>query len=413
MSQQSLEGRTVYIPQMSYGGAYVLAAAFRSIGLEAEVAPTPDAETLELGGRYTSGDECLPERITLGDFLKISLQPGFDAKKAAFFMPTAGGPCRFGQYGGFVHKVMNDLGHKDLMMLSPTSSNAYAGIGDSNFVRTGWRAVVAADAIQKLQLKIRPYEVNPGDADTAYEESLRDGCDMIALPVGNRERLEKIVEAIVRSRERFRAIPVKKDSGRPLIGVVGEIFCRHHEFSNESLIRKVEEFGGEVWLSDVAEWVWYTGSEERKYLRLRGQRFSKAMVANKIRTAVQQADEHAILRPIHDDLKGYEEPEVEKVLAFSEPYLPVLGALGEMVLNVGKSIYLYEKGADGIIDISPFTCMNGIICEAIYPRVSREHEGLPIRTFYFDGNPSDLDRDIGIFIELARNYQRKKTKQRH
>jgi len=30
----------------------------------------------------------------------------------------------------------------------------------------------------------------------------------------------------------------------------------------------------------------------------------------------------------------------------------------------------------------------------------------PIRNFYFDGTNSDLDRDIGIFLELARSYQR-------
>ncbi len=412
MSQQSLEGRTIYIPQMSYGGSRTLAAAFQSIGLYAETAPDSDQETLELGGRYTSGDECLPERITLGDFLKIAQLPDFDPKKTAFFMPTAGGPCRFGQYGGFIEKVMRELGYGDILVLSPTSSDAYAGIGDSDFVRTGWRAVIASDAVQKLQLKTRPYEIHSGDTDEVYETSLQEVCDVVALQTDNKTRLKKLIDVITRARDRFRAIPIKKGEQKPLIGVVGEIFCRHHGFSNEELIRKVEEFGGEVWLSDITEWVWYTASEERKNLRLAGRRFSKAMLANKIRSAIQQADEHAILKPLHEDLKGYEEPDVERVLAYSEPYLPAIGALGEMVLSVGKAIYLYEKGADGVIDISPFTCMNGIVCEAIYPRISEEHEGLPIRTFYFDGTASDLDRDIGIFIELARNYQRKKTKQR-
>jgi len=42
-----------------------------------------------------------------------------------------------------------------------------------------------------------------------------------------------------------------------------------------------------------------------------------------------------------------------------------------MVLNVGKAVYLAKKGAAGIIDISPFTCMNGIVCEAIYPNEPR------------------------------------------
>ncbi len=124
-------------------------------------------------------------------------------------------------------------------------------------------------------------------------------------------------------------------------------------------------------------------------------------------------DEHAMYGPFHDDFVGYEEPEdVREVLEMSLPYLPYTGALGEMVLSSGKSIYMYEKGADGIIDISPFTCMNGIVTEAVYPSLSKDLDDLPIRVFYFDGTQGDLERDVGIFIELARTYQRRKHKTR-
>jgi predicted nucleotide-binding protein (sugar kinase/HSP70/actin superfamily) len=83
-----------------------------------------------------------------------------------------------------------------------------------------------------------------------------------------------------------------------------------------------------------------------------------------------------------------------------------------MVLNVGRAIRLADRGVDGIIDISPFTCMNGIVCEAIYPRVSRDLDGLPIRTLYFDGTPQDLEGDLGVYLDLARSYQQRKKVQR-
>ena len=391
-----------------------MSAAFESVGLKAQPAPDSDAETLELGGRYTSGDECLPERITLGDFLKVTRLPGFDPKKTAFFMPTAGGPCRFGQYEGLLRKVMKDLGLEDVVVFSPSAANAYEDIGGREFIRTGWRGLVASDALQKLLHRTRPYELNKGDSDAVYEENLDRMCQALALRTDHKDRLERMVVVMTEAVQRFRSVPVKPDPQRPLIGVVGEIFCRHNFFSNENLIRKVEEHGGEAWLSDLVEWVWYTIQDERRNLRLAGKRFSKAMLGNRIRSAVQRADEHALLRPLHSYLRGLEEPEdITVLMDYCEQYLPFDGALGEMILSVGKSVYLYEKGADGIIDISPFTCMNGIICEAIYPRVSREHDGVPIRNFYFDGTAVDLDRDIGIFIELARNYQRKKTKINH
>ena len=197
-----------------------------------------------------------------------------------------------------------------------------------------------------------------------------------------------------------------------MIGVVGEIFCRLNTFSNSDLVRKIEEQGGECWLSDVSEWVWYTNYGQQEALRFSGKRLSKDMVEAKLKNYIQRSDEHALLEPFREDFRGHEEPEVEEVLENSLPYLPWYGALGEMVLSTGKAIYLYEKGADGIVDISPFTCMNGIVCESLYPDLSREHDHIPIRTFYFDGTQSDLERDVGIFLELAQTYQRRKSKKR-
>ena len=83
-----------------------------------------------------------------------------------------------------------------------------------------------------------------------------------------------------------------------------------------------------------------------------------------------------------------------------------------MALSIGKSIYLYEKGADGIIDISPFSCMNGIISEAVYHAVSRDHDGIPIMNFYFDASTSNMERDLDIFMELALSYCRRKKRPR-
>jgi hypothetical protein len=39
--------------------------------------------------------------------------------------------------------------------------------------------------------------------------------------------------------------------------------------------------------------------------------------------------------------------------------------------------------------------------------VSRDWGGIPIRNFYFDGTQSDLDRDLGVYMELARGHAKK------
>jgi predicted nucleotide-binding protein (sugar kinase/HSP70/actin superfamily) len=70
--------------------------------------------------------------------------------------------------------------------------------------------------------------------------------------------------------------------------------------------------------------------------------------------------------------------------------------------------YFFRKGVDGIIDISPFSCMNGIVSEALYPRQSQEHGGLPVKNFYVDGNGGGMTDDLEIFLELARAYHGRK-----
>ena len=412
-----LRGKKVYIAPMADGSARVFAACLRAHGIDGEAIPPSDGRTLELGARFTSGDECYPAKITVGDAIKMLQTPGVDPARVVFFMPTATGPCRFGQYAPFLRQVLDDSGYQTAGVISPSSEDGYAGVGEvaSRLFRTAWRGLVAADVVRKLQLMYRPYELEPGRTDAVTEASLQDVCRTIedgrrgnGDGVAAGPQLEALRGAIRRARDRFRAIPARRDPGRPLIGVVGEIFCRLNDFSNDHVVRRLEAQGAEVWLSDVAEWIWYTNSDSFRKLRLHGQWWTLKHLGARIRHLVQRRDEHRLMEVVREDFRGSEEPEIEAMLAGGRPYLPQSGAFGEMVVSMGKIVHLARKGVDGIVDISPFSCMNGIVCEAIYPRLSRDLGGLPIRSFYFDGTESDLDRDLGVFLELARAYQARK-----
>lgn len=406
----SLQNRTLYIPQMSLEGAACMAAAFRSIGVDARTAPDADAAGFNLAKKWLSGDECLPEAVTLGSLLQITTLPGYDPARTAIMLPTSNGPCRFGHYLPLARKVFQQRGESEVLLFAPSSTDGYKDIGEhaQELVRTGWRAVVASDALRKILLKTRPYEKNPGDANAVYRKSLAFLCETIAAErLSHRQRLQAMVQAGEKIRADFAAIPQNREQKKLLIGIVGEIFCRLDEFSNNHVIAMVEKFGGEAWMSDVSEWVWYTNDEAEKRFIRNGQRWSFSMLGAKIKGAVMAADEHALLRPYQHEFADRPEPHhITEVLERSRPYLPREGAHGEMVVSLGKAIWYYEKGAAGIIDISPFTCMNGIVCEAVYPRVSRDLAGFPMRVFYFDGLKSQIENDVEIFMELARNFRK-------
>ncbi|MGD0338778.1 MAG: hypothetical protein ABSB78_08295 [Bacteroidota bacterium] len=411
-----LKDRVVYIPRMHSGSARIFAAAFRSYHIDAAELPENTPDTLRMVGEFTSGDECLPQRITLGSMLKVINQPGFDPSRTAFFMPTTHGPCRFGQYSPFLRKVFNKMGYGDIMILSPSTSDGYGafGIDETKFVRTAWCAIVVGDILRKLLLKTRPYECTHGETDEIYDDALDRISRAIArFDVTHRDYMHGLIEALKEVRDAFRNIAVHAPGSKPLIGGIGEIYCRLDEGSNDEIIRYIEHYGGEVWLSGISEWLEYTNDEVLQNLRLSGRSFSLARVVFEVRRFIQHRDEHALMGPFREDFRGYDEPsEMNEIFKRSLPYLPSYAAIGEMVINTGRAVYLYEKGADGIIDISPFTCMNAIVAEAIYPAISRDHDKIPIKVLYFDGKARDWNQDVEMFMEFVRDYRIRKRQKR-
>ena len=179
--EHSLFGKSVYVPAMTDGSVEALCSVLRWMGVDAQPTPTSDERTLQLGGKYTTGDECYPLKITIGDFVRVMEQPTFDSKRTIFLMASGGGPCRFGQYAVFFNRLLAEIGQHEVPVLSPTTEHGYSEIGDfgTAFVRGVWRALVAADLLRKKLLMTRPYEAVPGRADTTFAESISDLCNTI------------------------------------------------------------------------------------------------------------------------------------------------------------------------------------------------------------------------------------------
>ncbi|MBI5442020.1 MAG: hypothetical protein HY900_12510 [Deltaproteobacteria bacterium] len=407
--EEPLEGRTVFVPRMCAGASELCAAAFRGLGFASQACPEGDAAGWEQALRSTSGDECYPQRVVLADFLTALASSGVEPSQAALFLTTGRGPCRFGQYAPFLARSLGRMGLGDVLVLAPDSDSGYRGVMQYGraLKRLIWRGVLASDTLRDALHRTRPYELRPGDADRAYDESLRDAC--AALEAGPRRGgLELLADALRRGRERFRAVPAEAVRDRPVIGVVGEIFCRLNTFSNDEVVRTIERLGGEVRLSGIGEWVWYANACELSNLRRSGSLISRTGFAASVSWLAQKREEAKLLEAVHD---GPEEPDVRELVELARPYLPWEGALGEMVLSVGKAVYHQRTGADGVVDVSPFGCMNGIVSEAVYPKLSRENGGIPIRVFYVDRATNDLAYGLEIFLELAANYRRARKRQ--
>jgi predicted nucleotide-binding protein (sugar kinase/HSP70/actin superfamily) len=282
-------------------------------------------------------------------------------------------------------------------------------------LRKIWYALVCSDIVRKMLHKVRPYEKMQGTTDKVFERAIERLENVISNPLyGSSQCFHKCMDALKDIRREYMSVPADYSKTRPLIGVVGEIYCRLDTFANGDVIRHVEELGGECWLSDVVEWIWYTNWEEQRNIEYAKKKISMENLIAQVKYFVTHMEEKRFYNVFKQEFLGYEEPKkIEVVLDYAEPYLKARTSLGEMALSVGKAVYLYNKGADGIIDISPFSCMNGIVSEAVYPLVSKDCDNLPIKSLYFDASANaGVERDLPIFMEMVKGYMKRKTKAR-
>ncbi len=398
--------KKIYIPYMC-DHSYALAAAFKACGVDAEVFPESDEETLTLGRRYCSGKECYPCILTTGDMVKVAKSPGFDPETTAFFMPSGNGPCRFGQYNRFHRMVLDEIGLPQTPIFSPnqddTLYDALEMVG-SKFSRLGWWAIVSVDILTKLLHENRPYEREKGAVEKAYWKYLRRVCEIIE----NEEGLDKLAHLLREAAIEITSLRDPKVPQKPIVGVVGEIYVRSNRFANEDVIRKVESYGGEAWLATVSEWIHYTNAMAKR--KAKEEKNWKAYMGIKLKEYYQKKDEEKLERAVTGYLKNHPEPPVEHILELASPYIHP-SFEGEAILTIGKSIDFHEKGASGIINCMPFSCMPGTLTVAVFKRLREDREGLPVLDLAFDGQKelNTLIRLEAFMFQVKQFFKRKGT----
>ncbi|MBI4664799.1 MAG: CoA activase [Nitrospinae bacterium] len=389
--------RTLYLPYMCDHG-YALAAALRGSGLSAEMLPVSDQDSLDIGLKYASGKECIPFTITTGDIIKKATEPGFNPEKSAFFMPTTQGPCRFGQYQSVQKMFLTELGMPQVPLLSPDSDNGYGEMGGlgTKFRRDTWRGVVAVDILQKLLHETRPYEQRKGETDGVYQQCLDGVVDALEKDSA------RLFDYMWEIRDRFKSIP-RIQVRKPIIGIVGEIYLRSHNFGNRDIIRRIEELGGEVWLAPIGEWVLYctnryveNSKKDKKYLDL----FKGYM-----QDRVQKKDEHRLYEPFHGSLVNGEDAATAEILRNASPYMDATFE-GEAILSIGKAVEYAEKGLSGVVNVMPFSCMPGTIVAALSKKVRDDWNNIPWLNLDYDGiEETGAQTRLEAFMYQAGRYR--------
>ncbi|HUU92060.1 MAG TPA: acyl-CoA dehydratase activase [Phycisphaerae bacterium] len=376
-SRKAYGKRTVYIPYMDDHG-FAMAAAMRAGGVEARQMPMSDEDTIMWGRKYTSGKECYPCIITTGDFLRQIHSPGFDPDRSAFFMPTAFGPCRFGQYNKFQRMVLDELGLEDVPLVLLDQDKDFQGdvknLG-TDFRKLAWIGIVFVDTLQKMLRETRPYEVHKGECDQLYEKYLRK-CEQVIEGRGD------LVALALEARSTFEDIATDRSRPRPRIGIVGEVFVRSNQFTNNFMVRKIETLGGEAVMPPFEEWVNYIGWSRKEDAKI--ERNWKRLLVEKVTDLIQGREKRKVLRQFEGAVRHFfNEPPSDDVIALGKTYLDP-AVRGEPILSMGRCVEYVHDGCDGVVNLHPFNCMPGTIVNALLTKFQKDHD-MPVLKVAYDG----------------------------
>jgi predicted nucleotide-binding protein (sugar kinase/HSP70/actin superfamily) len=345
------------------------AAALRIIGCEPYVEPYTSKKTLSLGTKHSPEAICLPYKLILGNFIEA-----IDGGTDYVAMITSPGCCRLGEYGKCIENALTDLGYKTKYI----EMQLYDGIkGMYNFLRAVsgknnpflfMRAIVVAitkafmlDALENKLFYCRAREVNYGDSEKHYKKALKY--------IDENDNLHGLKKAKKQIEEEMNK--VKLDNNRDILNVdiTGEIYVVNDEFSNQNIERELGRMGVQV----------------RRSLTLTG--FLKDAIIPKIFRK--------------------EETHLQRANRLAKPYLSRdIG--GDSLECVSDVVYADNRGIDGIIHLSPFTCMPEIMSQNIFPTM-REDKDIPILALILDeqtGRAGYITR-IEAFVDLMRRRKRK------
>jgi predicted CoA-substrate-specific enzyme activase len=388
-SALSKNGRTLLVPRMS-PHVDVLVGALQAYGVKAESLPEPNESNLEFANSVTSGTECLPYRVTLGDFMRFCSN-GNQLGAYEGLMAGSYGPCRLGKYVLEQNHILLEMGF-DFPIRNSVSNNAYRDMNlGISFQRLGFSCVSAVDALQRLLWRTRPYEKERGYADYLFNKYLK------LLSESARNKASFSMPLRIAMREFGEAVD-KNMPRRPLIGINGEIYLRANEFSNNSLVRSCEAAGLEAEVSPMNEWI--------KYILYRHvedavkSRNLRKILSRIFARTIQQYDENRVLGSLAKAIEK-EEP-LRVILEESRRYMsPRCGS--EAVLSLGSGVcWMKNRRFAGVVSVMPHGCMPGGIVASFSEKISACYDKPWISLTYDGFKESNNQSRINEFAELVK-----------
>jgi predicted CoA-substrate-specific enzyme activase len=343
----------IVLPAMGRFAHQALVQTFKKVGINAYGLPPADDEVLKIGRGNSTCKECLPLQTTVGSMLKYFWHDRPAGEVTAYFMPGAGGPCRFGQYNVYSRRLIERHRIPDAAVLTLNAANGYMGLGD-RFTLPAWRAIIIGDVMYEIWSTLM---AAAADRESALKIFSHEWDSLVGVLHQSWKVIRRSIQA---SAQKLGQIPLTMPYEEiPKISLIGEIYVRNDPISLQKLVEKMADRGFIVRTSQTSEWIKYVDWLIKNHIEGEPdipfwiRYFVKRHVDRKIRNLFAPSG-----------LFFQETLYVEDLIHAGEKFVSPL-LTGEAILTVGAALHEILHPACGIISIGPFGCMPSRVAEAI------------------------------------------------
>ncbi|VVS93160.1 acyl-CoA dehydratase activase [Desulfoluna spongiiphila] len=358
------EGDTVLIPMVDARINRLQAEVFKAAGYKAEVLPM-DNTTLNLGYRFASGGECLPNVAIVGSVISRLSQGDLAPEQAIVYLPNICLSCNFNQYANLVKAAGTKAGYAEIKVMNTNGQAAVPGISARHNAQL-LSVTILSSILSKLRFRFLPYETEEG----ATMKAVGEAEAIIAWHIANRKSLMTAAEKV---RELFGGLPLPK-TRKPRIAILGDMYAKYNEVLNEAICDHAEALGGEVILPSYNELVVHSIFADTRQNHC-GEKLLGTM------TGYEEKFE-AIFDGL---LEGVTEPPLDECQALMEEFGLTSFIAGETAVSLGRMLYYVKHGlVSAVIHVNPVFCCPGVISASIFRKI-QERYGVPVIDLFYDG----------------------------
>jgi predicted nucleotide-binding protein (sugar kinase/HSP70/actin superfamily) len=282
----------------------LIRAVFQGCGYNCEKLPVPDVAGFQTGKEFGNNGQCNPTYFTVGNlvqYLQFLEKQGLSRQQIldnyVFFTAGSCGPCRFGMYEAEYRFALKNAGFDGFrVLLFKDSDGIKAESGEPGLKFTvdfGFgmlNAMHLGDVINDLVYQIRPFEVNKGETDRVFRETVDGLCEDLknrkafeieqlapdwAKPKFKNNKIlrntfnvfgkwhehmwgKDYLNALRNAREKLNSIEVDRLRVKPVVKITGEFWAQITEGDgNFHMFEFLEREGAQVIVEPIATWVAY------------------------------------------------------------------------------------------------------------------------------------------------------------